>query len=479
MSFSIASTSASAVITDITTPSSVTGELTITSGSLPLSAGGLISGTNTTLDNQKGSPYGTFQMFLKQGDAQIDTYVNNTLYSSEKYSSGIVEVQTPILTSSDSLTMSISDPSVSCFNTESFNTVNAGTAELIVEQPDGKILVAGYFTEYGGDSSIRRIQRFNSDLSLDTTFDSGTATNGDIYSMAVQPDGKILIGGAFITYQGVSRRRIARLNSDGSLDTSFNIGTGFSASVWAIAIQEDGKILCGGEFTSYSGQSRNRLARLNSDGSLDSTLNNPVGDFVYQIELQDDGKILIAGAFTLVGATTLNRIARLNSNGSIDNTFVIGTGFNNDIYSLDIDSDGKIIAGGAFTQYSGQSRSRIARLNTDGSLDTSFNIGSGIANGYVFDVDIYNGKYVVAGNFSGYSGNAVGGFLRINNDGSFDSTFNVGTGFDFDFNATFSSAILTQSNGNTAVTSVFTEYDGVSTPNFVAIDPFGKLLNCV
>jgi hypothetical protein len=114
MSFAISNTSASAVITSITTPSSVTGELTVTSGSLPLSVGGFVAGTNTTLDGQKGSPYGTFQMFLKQGDAKIDTYVNNTLYSSEKYSSGIVEVQTPILQSSDSLTMSISDPDFSC-----------------------------------------------------------------------------------------------------------------------------------------------------------------------------------------------------------------------------------------------------------------------------------------------------------------------------------------------------------------------------
>ena len=86
MSFSIANTSASAIITEITTPSSVTGDLTVTSGSFPLSAGGMVSGANTTIDNQKGSPYGTFQMFLKQGAAKIDTYVNNTLYSSEKLS---------------------------------------------------------------------------------------------------------------------------------------------------------------------------------------------------------------------------------------------------------------------------------------------------------------------------------------------------------------------------------------------------------
>ena len=165
MSFSIANTSSSAVITDITTPSSVTGELTVTSGSLPLSAGGMVSGSNTTLDNQKGSPYGTFQMFLKQGDAQIDTYVNNTLYSSEKYSSGIVEVQTPILTSSDSLTMAISDPAIDCYTLGAWNA-GASNPEMMIEQPDGKIVYVGYFTSYNG-TAANRIIRLNSDFSVD------------------------------------------------------------------------------------------------------------------------------------------------------------------------------------------------------------------------------------------------------------------------------------------------------------------------
>ena len=483
MSFSISNTSASAVITDITTPSSVTGELTITGGTLPLSIGGLISGSNTEINNTKGSPYGTFQMFLQQGDAQIDTYVNNTLYSSEKYSSVIVSVQTPILTSSDSLTMAVSDVDFDCYDLKSFNTDNSGTAELMIEQPDGKVLVAGYFTEYGGDTSITRIQRFNTDLSVDITFDAGTATNNDIYGMALQSDGKIVIGGGFTTYQGVARRRIARLNTDGSLDTSFVIGTGFSNSVWALAVQEDGKILAGGDFLNYSGTTRRRLARLNTDGSLDTTFPDVnIDSTVYQIKIQGDGKILVGGAFTGVSATSINRIVRLNTNGTIDNTFNIGSGFTNDVYSLDIDTDGKIIVGGAFTQYSGQSRNRIIRLNTNGTIDNTFSIGSGFSGGtgtpYVFDINNKNGKYVVSGNFLGYNGASVGNFVRINNDGSLDTTFNVGTGFDIDFNATISTPILVLSNGNTLITSVFTEYNGTPTPNFVAVSPFGGLLNC-
>jgi uncharacterized delta-60 repeat protein len=483
MSFSISNTSASAVITTLSTPSSTTGELTITDGSLPLVEGDLISGTNTEINDTKGSPFGSILMMLQQGDAKIDTYVNNTLYSTDTYGSGLISVQTPILQSGDSLTMAVSDPSVSCFDLKSFNTDNSGTAELMIEQPDGKAIVAGYFTEYDGDTSITRIQRFNTDLSVDTTFDAGTATNADIYAMALQPDGKIIIGGGFTTYNGVARRRIARLNTDGSLDTSFVIGTGFSASVWAVAVQEDGKILCGGDFTSYSGTQRTRIARLNTDGSLDISFSpSSFDNTIYQIKLQQDGKSIVGGAFISGGTTSLGRICRLNTNGSLDTTFGLGGGFNNDVYSLEIDSDGKIIVGGAFTQYSGQSRNRIVRLNSTDTLDNTFSIGSGftknVGGGYVFDINIKNGKYVVAGNFDNYNGVAVGGFTRINNDGSRDTTFNSGTGFDFDFVNTFSSPILTLSNGNTLVTSIFTEYNGTPTPNFVAVDPFGKLLNC-
>jgi uncharacterized delta-60 repeat protein len=482
MSFSISNTSASAVITKLSTPSSVTGELTITDGSLPLVVGDLISGTNTEITNTRGSQYGTIQMFLQQGDAKIDTYVNNTLYSTDTYGSGLISVQTPILQSGDSLTMAVSDPSVTCFDLKSFNTDNFGTAELMIEQPDGKAIVAGYFTEYGGDTSITRIQRFNTDLSVDTSFEPGTATNSDIYAMALQPDGKIVIGGAFTTYNGVARRRIARLNTDGSLDTSFVIGTGFSSTVWAVAVQEDGKILCGGEFTSYSGTQRTRIARLNTDGSLDISFSPSFNNAVYQIKLQEDGKSIVAGSFTSGGTQALGRICRLNTNGTLDNSVFLGGGFNNDVISVDVDSDGKIVCGGFFTQYSGQSSNRISRLTDGDKLDNTFSIGSGFTGGtgtpYVFDINSKNGKYVVAGNFVSYNGVAIGGFLRINNNGSLDTTFNTGTGFDFDFNATLSSPILTLSNGNTLLTSVFTEYNGTPTSNFVAVDPFGNLLNC-
>ncbi len=91
-----------------------------------------------------------------------------------------------------------------------------------------------------------------------------------MYSVAVQSDGKVLIGGTFTTYNGTSRGYVARLNSDGSLDTAFATGAGANSQVNSVAVQSDGKILIGGDFTTYNGTSRVRVARLNSDGSLDT-----------------------------------------------------------------------------------------------------------------------------------------------------------------------------------------------------------------
>lgn len=477
MSFAISNTSASAVITSITTPSSVTGELTVTSGSFPLSAGGFVSGTNTTLDAQKGSPYGTFQMFLQQGDALIDTYVNNTLYSSEKYSSGIVEVQTPIIQSSDSLTMAVSDIDATCFDVGTgFNA----DPESIKQQSDGKLVIAGYFTTYQGVSA-NRIVRLNTDFSIDDTFVYGTGFNAEVNAVAIQSDGKILVGGNFTSYNGTSRNRLVRLNTDGSLDTTFSIGTGFSSSVWSVVVQPDGKILVGGEFTSYSGSSRSKIVRLNTNGSIDTTFQNPgtINNAVYDIAVQTDNKIVVVGSFTTVSGVTNNRIARFSSTGVIDNTFITG-GLNDQTYVAVCQADGKVVVGGFFTEVSGVSSPCIVRFLSGGTRDTSFSVGSGFtqsAGAFVLDITPKNEKYVVSGFFDDYDGTTVKALARLNDDGSIDTTLNQGSGFTYNSaGLSMPSAVL--SNGNIVVGGDLSAYDGVSTPAIAVLAPFGQLLNC-
>ena len=134
-------------------------------------------------------------------------------------------------------------------------------------QADGKILAGGFFTTLApnGGAAVTRnhIARLETDGRLDQTLNLSTASAVCVYATAVQPDGKILIGGVFSTVLGVTRNNIARLNTDGTLDTAFNPNA--NDRVHAIAVQADGKILVGGDFTnSIGGQMRNHIARLDA-----------------------------------------------------------------------------------------------------------------------------------------------------------------------------------------------------------------------
>ncbi len=226
-------------------------------------------------------------------------------------------------------------------------------------------------------TSFPKIDVFASDGSLDTSFNPGSVANSGVLSIASQPDGKILIGGWLTQYNGTTRNDIARLNSDGSLDTSFNPGSGVHGSISSIALQPDGKILIGGEFTQYNGTTRNNIARLNPDGSLDTSF-NPGGGAngeVYSIALQPDGKILIGGWFFEYNGTSRNNIARLNPDGSLDTSFNPGSGTNISINSIALQPDGKILIGGGFTQYNGTPRNGIARLNSSGGSSSGSCVG--------------------------------------------------------------------------------------------------------
>jgi uncharacterized delta-60 repeat protein len=290
----------------------------------------------------------------------------------------------------------------------------------IALQGDGRILIGGGFISYNG--KIReRVARLNADGSLDTTFlNTGSGANNSVLSIAVQTDGKILIGGYFTTYNGTSRGHVARLNADGSLDETFlNTGSGASYSVYTVAIQNDGKILMGGYFTYYNDVIRGYVARLNADGSLDTGfLGN--GDFganssVKSIVIQNDNKILIGGDFIDYSGTSRGHVARLNADGSLDTTFLnTGSGANNSVLSIGIKTDGKILIGGFFTTYNGTSRGHVARLNADGSLDTGFHASGDGASDSVVSLAIQgDGKIMIGGGFTAYDKIPRGHIARL------------------------------------------------------------------
>ncbi|MFN4122539.1 MAG: PKD domain-containing protein [Flavobacteriales bacterium] len=316
---------------------------------------------------------------------------------------------------------------------EGFN----GAIHNIVVEPDGKYIVAGDFTIYNGQSR-NRIIRLNADGSIDNTFNPGSGFNSSVFALALQSDGKIVAGGSFTSYNGTARNRIARLNSNGTIDTDFNPGTGFNSTVNAIAIQADQKILVGGQFATFNGGARAFIARLESNGTLDNSIDFGTGFSasanIRTIAIQSDNKILIGGAFTTYNSTTSNRIVRIEANGTIDGAFNIGTGAQNTVEDIKILQDGKIYLAGSFTNYNGIGRNRIVRIEANGAIDNTFNPGSGFSttvNSIAIQAD---GKIVAGGGFTSFNGVNASRIARILPSGALDTEFNIGTGFNSTIN---------------------------------------------
>ena len=338
-------------------------------------------------------------------------------------------------------------------------------------QADGKIIVGGDFTNFHGTTKSY-IARLNADGSNDLTFNSGTGANNSVYACAIQSDGKIIIGGNFTSYNGTLIARIARINTDGTIDASFTPGTGANSFISTISIQSDGKIIIGGVFTIYNGTAINRIARLNSNGTIDPTFSVGAGAnaAVYASSIQSDGKIIIGGSFTSVNGVARTRVARINTDGSTDLTFTTGTGANNIVYTSTIQSDGKIIIGGAFTTYSTTASNYIARLNNDGTLDATFTIGTGANDNVRMSKIQSDSKIVVVGDFTTYNGSSRARIVRLNTDGTIDLTYNAGTGASNDI---YTCAV--QVDDKVFIGGAFTSYNGSIRTRIARVNTDGSI----
>jgi uncharacterized delta-60 repeat protein len=306
-------------------------------------------------------------------------------------------------------------------------------------QDDNKVIAGGSFISYS-NVSAPRLARLHSNGLLDNTFAVGNGPDDVVYSLEIQTDGKVIIVGMFTNYSGTGRRGIARINSNGLVDSDFIPGTGFNSSqspfntARTVSLQADGKIICGGSFTLYNNSFRNRIARLHSNGILDTTFNVGEGanDDVSTISIQSDGKVIIGGLFTRYNGAVRNRIARLHSNGILDTTFSVGTGLSGGFFpiveTISIQSDGKVIIGGGFTGYNGTDRNGIARLHSNGILDTNFSVGTGANGGVTTTLIQSDGKVIIGGGFTSYSGTTINRIARLHSNGLIDSSFDVGTG---------------------------------------------------
>jgi len=319
-----------------------------------------------------------------------------------------------------------------------FNPSPNSFVQAIVIQPDGRILIGGGFTSLAPNGGASVLHKYIARLNPDGTLAPGVdpAPNDQVFTIAVQSDGKIVVGGVFQqanSFGGQARNRIARLETDGRVDQTLNLNA-LGGSVTATAVQPDGKILIAGSFNSILGVTRKFIARLNTDGTLDTTFDPNANEYVGSIAIQSDGKILIGGEFTMLApnggpAVARNYIARLNIDGTVDATF--NPNPDDFVNAIAIQTDGKILLGGFFITLAPNggvsfARGCIARLNLDGTLDNTFNPN---ANSDVFAITVQpDGKILLGGRFTALAPNALPSVprnfvARVNSDGTLDNAF--------------------------------------------------------
>ncbi|HKP05110.1 MAG TPA: delta-60 repeat domain-containing protein [Chthoniobacterales bacterium] len=375
------------------------------------------------------------------------------------------------------------------FSTEEFEGYNYDALiDAMAQQPDGKLIAVGEFHSLGS-ATVNNVARLETNGARDATFGgTGAGPSAEqVYTALVRPsDGKIFFGGYFSTFGGQVRNNIAWANPDGSVDTSFaGLGgaTEYQPNIWTLATQADGKVIMTGVFSSHDGVPHNNVLRVNPDGTVDSSFDVHTDRSTRALLIQPDGKILIAGFFGEVNGVPMPRIARLNPDGTLDPSFNPGSGpdryyiralaldaagniyvggefsaFNgaphtglvkltptgavDNVFSpanagpFDLvnlvtsmtppDSSGHIVIGGSFRTYNGTNTRGIARFDsTTGAIDSAFNAGgAGFNSGTVYAVrQAPDGKYYVGGSFSSYNGVARRGIARLNSNGSLDTTF--------------------------------------------------------
>ena len=356
----------------------------------------------------------------------------------------------------------------------------AASPSGIIQDSQGRKYFFGNFDKYNYTSS-QGLVRINSDGSRDSSFNVGIGffTGSSVtFTGVAYPDAiklyssggvdKIYVGGFFSQYSGSSANCIVRLNTDGTIDQTFNYGTGFSGrhqsnigtSVYNIDFDSYGRILVGGNFDQYSGSSTlPALCRLNTDGTLDTSFNSGLGittgslpgskTAVLKLKVEPTtNKVYISGYFTnYSGSSGFSGFIKINENGTIDNTFVASPGLSAPAgYStpgwigtfsggIITDKNLNVYLIGSFISWNGTTARGIIKMNSSGSVDTSFNYGTGIKSTAATDytglnsspyLDDYNRLYLF-GRIASYSGSAGSGSVRILPNGTKDPEFNSGS----------------------------------------------------
>lgn len=353
--------------------------------------------------------------------------------------------------------------------------LQTGVQRLVV-QPDGKVITAGGFDFVNGVLASK-IQRLNANGTSDATFNpGGIGANGFIGAVALQADGRILIAGGFTSYNGTPTLALARLNANGTLDPSFaSLTPGTLRQIGSLAVQPDGKVLVGSTNSFTAGQA-GALVRLNTDGTPDATFSIGTGitnGIVNAMVVQPDGKIVVGGSF--LGFNGQNgSLVRLNTDGSTDATFGLGAGLNGPVNSVVQQPDGKLLVGGSFAQLNNQPVPSVVRLLPTGALDTGFAPGTGPTNATGANASVQsllllpNGNVLVGGTFVQFNGVARGRVARLLPGGALDTNYAAGTGAN---NTVVRLALLP--SGQVLAVGFLTQYDGANKTGIVLLTTAG------
>ncbi len=326
---------------------------------------------------------------------------------------------------------------------------------------------------------------------LDTLFNTN-GVNGDVFAVALQTNGQIVIGGNFTAVGPTPESQVARLNTDGSLDTTFLNGlAGANGPVSAVTVQSDGRILIGGGFSSVDGITRSYIARLMTDGSLDTSF-NPGGaadnsvNTISETFIGGVRRVYVGGNFIYFNGSYTPGIVRLeaditdlNNDGSVDPSFNVGSGLDGQVYAVAAYPTnslfaGQVLVGGSFAHYNGAAATNLIRLNVDGSLDTTFvnNLGNGPSDMVESLAIQLNGQILVGGRFTSINGTPANHLCRLNANGTLDASFLSALGAGADASVL---ALQIQPDNRIILAGSFAHVNGVTLNHISRLLPTGAV----
>lgn len=323
----------------------------------------------------------------------------------------------------------------------SFSLVTSGfdgIVNSVVIDSSGRYICGGNFTSYNG-TPIKRVARINGDGSLDTTFNANlpTSINGMVYSLALMTDGTIVIGGAMT-------QRVMKVSTTGA-QVFFSPSTpAFNGIVWKVLTDSSNNIYVGGSFTTYNGNARGGLVKMTSAGvETGAFVSITFNGTPYDMALDSSNKLVVVGSFLSVtnNGTNYSRVGlvRFTTSGNVDTSFNVGTAFTNlgggavpKTYSVAITSGGLIYVGGLFSYYNGVLRNSIVRILSTGDIDTSFTPGTGFAGGsnpVVYSVKTSGTDIICGGSFTSYNSTPANNIIKLNSTGGIPSSWNTLFGY--------------------------------------------------